>query len=138
MALPYMAILIATVLQFIFGAIWYGPIFGKMWGTMHGFEKHTPEEQKEMMKGMWKLLVGQFLVTIVTSTVFAILLTGFPTDWNIYGLAGFFWLGFVVPTQVSAILFGGTEPKWIVTKFGIMAVGSLGCLMILAAVMSMF
>jgi hypothetical protein len=138
MTVPYLAIAIATVLQFIFGAIWYTPIFGKVWGRIHGFDNYSPEVQKTMMQGMWKLLLVQFLATIITSTVFAILLTGFPTDWNVYGLAVFFWLGFVVPTQVSAVLFGGTPPKWVITKIAIMAGGSLGCFLILAAVFNYF
>ena len=45
-----MAILVATVGQFIFGAIWYMPVFGKLWGKIHGFDQVPPEKQKEMMK----------------------------------------------------------------------------------------
>jgi hypothetical protein len=57
-----------------------------------------------------------------------------PDDWNRFGLAGFYWLGFVVPTQIGAVIFGGTEPKWIVKKILVMAFGSLACLEALAAV----
>ena len=132
MDINYIAILVATVVQFIIGAIWYGPVFGKIWGRMHGFEDHSPEVQAQMMKGMWKLLVPQFIVTLVTSFVFVLLLNGMPYDWNRYGLIGFMWLGFVVPTQISAVLFGGTKPEWIAKKILIMAFGSLACLEALA------
>lgn len=134
----YWAVLAATVAQFIFGAIWYMPIFGKLWGKIHGFDQVPADKQKEMMKDMWKPLVWQFIFTFVTSWVFALLLNGFPETWNTYGLAGFFWLGFVLPTQVAAVLFGGTEPKWVLTKIAIMAIGSLGCLEILAFVLHLF
>lgn len=137
MNINYIAILVATVVQFIIGAIWYGPIFGKIWGRMHRFEDHSPEVQAQMMKGMWKLLVVQFLVTIVTSFVFVLLLNGMPSDWNRYGLAAFYWLGFVVPSQVSAVLFGGTPPQWVIKKILIMAFGSLACLEALAFVVVM-
>ena len=50
-------------------------------------------------------------------------------------MAGFFWLGFVVPAQVSAVIFGGTEPKWVVTKLAIMSAASLLCLEAAAAVL---
>ncbi len=138
MNINIVAVLVAAVAQFIFGAIWYMPIFGKMWGKIHGFDKATPEEQKVMTKKMSPLLVAQFVFTIVTSAVFALLMNGLPSDWNVYGLAGFFWLGFIVPTQVSAVLFGGTDPNWFIQKILIMAFGSLGCLMILAYVLQAF
>ena len=134
MDINYIAILVATVVQFIIGAIWYMPLFGKMWGRIHGFETHSPEVQAEMQKGMAPLLAVQCIGTLVTSTVFVLLLNGMPYDWNRYGLIGFMWLGFVVPTQVSAVLFGGTKPEWIVKKILIMAFGSLACLEALAFV----
>ncbi len=131
------AILVASVLQFIFGAIWYTPIFGKIWGEIHGFNAHSKEEQAKMMQGMWKLLLPQFLLTILTTYVLALFNAQFPGNWHAFGLAGFAWLGFVVPTQVSAVLFGGTRPDAIVKKILIMAGGSLGCLMIAAAVLQL-
>ncbi len=137
MDINYVAILVASVVQFIIGAIWYMPLFGKLWGRMHAFEAISPEVQAEMQRGMWKLLVPQFIMTVVTSTVFVLLLNGMPVDWNRYGLAAFFWLGFVVPTQVSAVLFGGTPPQWIVKKILVMAFGSLACLEALAFVIVM-
>ena len=138
MNINYVAVLVAAVAQFIFGAIWYMPIFGKLWGKIHGFDNVPQEEQKQMMKKMPPLLITQFIFTIVTTVVFSMLLWGMPSDWNIYGLAGFFWLGFIVPTQVSAVLFGGTDPKWFIQKILIMAFGALGCMIVLAAVLNYF
>lgn len=134
MELNYTAIIVATIAQFIFGAIWYMPVFGEIWGRIHDFDKVPAEKQKEMMKGMWKFLLMQFIFTLVTTIVFAILLTGFSSDWNIYKLAFLFWLGFILPTQVAAVIFGGTKPGWILTKIGISAGASLGCMVIIAIV----
>ena len=134
MQLNYTAILVATIAQFIFGAIWYTPIFGKLWGKIHEFDKVPADKQKEMMKNMWKPLLVQLIFTFVTSFVFALLLNGFPSNWNAYGLAFFFWLGFIVPTQVAAVIFGGTKPEWVLTKIGIMAGAALGCMEIAAVV----
>lgn len=133
----YAAIGLAAVLQFVFGAIWYTPVFGKLWGKIHGFDKQSPEVQKEMMKKMGPLLAAQFVVTVLTTAVLAVLLAGTTSNWSAYEFAGLCWLGFIVPTQVSAVLFGGTEPRWVVTKIFVMAGGSLGCMMIAAAVLSM-
>lgn len=134
MELNYTAILVATLAQFIFGAIWYTPIFGKLWGKIHEFDKVPAEKQKEMMKNMWRPLLAQLIFTFVTSFVFALLLNGFPSEWNKYGLAFFFWLGFIFPTQVAAVIFGGTKPEWVMTKIGIMGGAALGCMEIAAAV----
>ncbi len=136
MELNYTAIILASVLQFVFGAIWYTPVFGKTWGRIHGFDKYPKEVQEKMMKGMGPILGMQFLATVVTTVVFALLLDGVTTDWSAYSLAGLFWIGFIVPTQVSAVLFGGTEPQWIVKKILIATGGSLGCVMIAAGVLS--
>lgn len=137
MEINYAAILVASLMQFIFGAVWYTPIFGRVWGKIHGFDKHSKETQQAMMKQMMPLLAMQFVVTVVTTTVLAVLLAGTTSDWSAYSFAGLVWLGFMVPTQVSAVIFGGTEPRWILTKIFIMAGGALGCMMIAAAVLSM-
>ena len=138
MTINYIAVLVAAVAQFIFGAIWYMPLFGKLWGKIHGFDKVSPEEQKVMASKMAPLLVAQFIFTIVTTAVFALLRNGLSGDWSIYCLAFYFWLGFIVPTQVSAVLFGGTNPKWFIQKILVMAFGALGCMLIAAFVLQMF
>ena len=134
MELNYLAVLIATVAQFICGAIWYSAFFGKLWGKMHGFDKLSKEVQQKMMKSMGPIYGVQFLVTLVTSFVLAIFLYYQP-EWNPYAMAGFFWIGFVVPTQVSSVIFGGTESKWIVKKIAVQAGCSLLCLEVAATIL---
>ena len=133
MELNYVAIGVAAVLQFIFGAIWYMPLFGNLWGKIHGFDHKSPEAQEAMKKGMAPLLVTQFVVTVITTFVFALLAAGLPSSWNLFGLAGFFWFGFIVPTQIAAVIFGGTTPGYVVKKILVMVGASLGCMEIIAA-----
>lgn len=133
----YVAILVASLLQFAIGAIWYTPVFGKLWGKIHGYDKVSPADQKKMMKAMPPFLVAQLLLTVVTTFVFALLASEFPSSWDIYVLAGLLWLGFVVPTQVSAVIFGSTPTKWMLAKIAIMTGGSLLCLEAAAAVLKM-
>lgn len=135
MYINYVAVLVAAVVQFIIGAVWYMPLFGNLWGKIHGFDRESPEAQAAMRKGMAPLLIAQFVMTLITTLVFALLLNGIDPTWNIYGLAGFYWLGFVFPTQVAAVLFGGTKPGWILKKIAVMAGGSLVCLEALAFVL---
>lgn len=136
MELNYVAILVATVLQFIFGWLWYMPIFGKVWGAMHGYDKLTPEEQTAAQKGMGPYLLLQFVGTLVTTFVLALFVSELSSEWHAFGVAGFMWLGFVLPTQASAVMFGGTPKSWMCKKLAVMAGGSLSCLMIAAAALS--
>lgn len=138
MEINYLAVFVATVLQFICGWVWYMALFGKTWGAMHGYDQLSPEEQEKAQKGMGLQLGFQFLGTLVTTFVLALFVAGLPAEWNTYGIAGFFWFGFVVPTQMSAVMFGGTPKEWMVKKIAIMAGGSLACFLIAAATLSAF
>lgn len=137
MQLNFLAIIIATSVEFIIGAVWYSALFGKLWGEMHGFHKLPKAVQQKMMKSMGPFYVLQAFVTLVTTFVLALFITYLPT-WNAYAMAGFFWIGFVVPTQVSAVVFGGTEPKWMVKKIAVQAGASLLCLEAAAAIIHFF
>jgi hypothetical protein len=134
MELNYSAILVAAVVQFIIGGIWYTPLFGRKWGQIHGFDIKSPEAQKEMQKGLGPLLAIQFLMSVLTCGVLGLFHVALPSEWHAFGLAGFFWLGFIMPTQVSAVIFGGTAPQWVMAKILISAGGSLACMMGAAAV----
>jgi len=138
MQLNFVAIIMATVAQFIIGAVWYSFLFGKLWGKIHGFDKLPKETQQKMMKAMGPFYALQLGVTIITTVVLAIFITYLPHDWNVYALAGFFWIGFVVPTQVSAVIFGGTESKWIAKKIAVQAGASIFCLEAAATILHFF
>jgi hypothetical protein len=138
MHINIVAVLAASIAQFIFGAIWYMPLFGKLWGKIHGFVKVSPEEQKAMYKGMPPFLVVQFIFTIITTIVLAKLLHAYSGNWNPYCIALLVWLGFIVPTQVSAVIFGGTNPKWFIQKIIVMVFGALGCMILATFVLGLF
>lgn len=127
MQLNYLAIILATVVDFAIGAIWYGPIFGKLWGKIHGFDKLPKETQQKMMQAMGPFYALQALVTLITVFVLALFIVYLPL-WNAYAMAGFFWIGFVVPAQVSSVLFSNTEKKWMLPKVALQAGASLVCL----------
>ncbi len=132
--LNYGVIAVATIAQFIFSWIWYMPLFGKIWGKMHGFDQVAADKQKEMMAGMWKLLGLQLVFTIITTVVFAKLLGVINTDWSIYCVALMFWLGFILPTQAAAVMFGGAPEGWMTKKLVISTMASLICMEIIAIV----
>ena len=129
-----LAVLAATVVQFIIGVIWYMVLFAKPWGEMFGFDKLPKEKQREMQKQMGPMYALQVVVTLITSYVLAHFIMN-EQGVAAYLLAMWVWIGFVVPTQVSAVIFGGVDPKWIVRRIVIMGGGSLACLLAAAYVL---
>lgn len=125
------AVVLATVAQFVVGMIWYMPLFGKLWGKIHCFDTLSKEKQKEMQSQMGPYYALQLFVTILTAFVLAKLVALTP-DYSPYKMAGLVWLGIALPTQVSAVVFGGTDNKWMFKKIAVMIGGSLAC--VLAAV----
>ena len=135
MGVNYSAVVLASVAQFVIGAIWYMPLFGDLWGRIHGFDKLSKAEKQVAQKSMMPLLVVQFIGTLVTTVILARLFVLVP-QYSVYTLGMMIWLGFFVPVQVSAVIFGGTESKWTVQKILVMAGASLACLMAAAAIIS--
>lgn len=138
MEINILAIIIATVVQFVIGAIWYGALFGTLWGKIHGFDTLSKDVQEKMAKAMGPFYAIQIIMTFITTIVLAIFISYIPGNWNIFALAFFFWIGFVVPTQVSAVIFGGTESKWIFKKIAVQAGASFLCLETAAIILRYF
>jgi hypothetical protein len=138
MEINILAVLAASVAQFILGFVWYMPLFGKTWGKIHGHDLLSLEEQKKAEAGMTPFLVVQFLITVITTVVLAMFLNAFGGMWNPYGIAVFAWLGFILPTEIGSVMFGGTKQEWMVTKVAISAGGGLVCLLLAVFVLGLF
>ncbi len=61
------AILVAVVANFIFGFIWYTPLFGKVWGREMGYDPNEKPVKMAMLKGMLFMVIGNFLLAYVLS-----------------------------------------------------------------------
>ena len=130
-----MVVVLAAVAMFVVGAAWYMGLFAKIWGEIHGFDKLSKEKQKEMQAKMGPYYGAQVVVTLITAFVLAKLIVMLPAE-SPYAIAFMVWAGFTLPAQVSAVIFGGSEPKWVVKKIAIMASGSLAPLLVAAAILS--
>ena len=93
----------------IIGAIWYGPLFGKVWPALSSM---TPEGMATAKaKGMAKPYAINFVGALVMAYVFAHVLAAFGnalgTSGWVAGLQGgfFMWLGFVAPLLLGSILW---------------------------------
>lgn len=137
MEINIVAVLAAAVAMFAVGAFWYMVPFANAWGIMHGFDKLSEAEQKAMAAKMGPYYGVQALVTLASAWVLAIFMSELPSvAW--LQLAFWAWLGFTLPANVSAVIFGGTEGKYVVLKTAIMAGGSLVSLLVGAWVIQLF
>lgn len=130
------AVVAAAIAMFAVGAVWYMVLFQKPWGEMFGFDKLSKKEQKEMQSQMGPYMALQFVMTLVTAFVLAKLIFMLPS-YSPYMLAEMVWFGFILPTQVSAVIFGGVESKWIMRRIAIMAGGALANVLVAAWVIQM-
>ncbi len=116
--LNYTAIIITVVANFIFGFLWYTPLFGKAWGKEMGFDMNQKPPTSALMKGMALMVIGNFFMAFV----FAHNIKAWdPASWgqgpspmsdaqNATMAAVFTWLGFYVPTDLS--LVGWENRSW--------------------------
>jgi dipeptide/tripeptide permease len=109
----YLSVLLAAVVSMVLGFLWYGPILGKPWMKEKGL---TPEKLKKAQKEMGKLYGLSFVVSLVTGYVLFHIMTLSIAYFNYpqlhTGLISAFWvwLGFMMPVQLTATIFG--EKNW--------------------------
>lgn len=115
-------ILLATVLQFILGALWYSPLmFGKVWMSVMEVSNYSKEELQKMQKSMMPFYGVQIILTLITTFVLANNLAfNNLTGAAAYGYAFFMWFGYMMPVAVSSVIFGSTKRKFWAKQIGIM------------------
>ena len=119
MNLNWLAIGVCTLLMFMGGAVWHGPIFGKLWMKIHhGDKKFTEEENEKLMQGMWKLMLTEFVVSFLMIIGLACIIQAIPEYSGIRN-ALMIWVAFVLPTLASSVLWGGDKRKWMFAKVAV-------------------
>jgi len=100
----YIAVLVAAVVAFIIGGLWYSPfVLGKQWMKLRGMD---PASMKGMAFPMG-LMVQEFITTLVMAFVISQFAMWVGAFGPVAGLVlGFWlWLGFVATTMFSATLW---------------------------------
>lgn len=137
MGVNVLAIVIATIAMFAVGAVWYVVLFSKQWAKIHGMDKISDKEMKEMSAKMGPFYVLQLLMTIISAFVLAYLMTLLPNTSPLM-IAFLVWVGFVLPADVSSVIFGGTKSKDMIPKIMIQAGEALVRLLVAAWIISLF
>jgi hypothetical protein len=131
MKINYPAVLVAAVVHFILGGLWYGFIFANTFVDIVG------RAQLEQMAAQshW----SQYIVAFVTSLVLVYILAHFIQYTGAKTVAGgmqtafWLWLGFVATTQLPSVIFEQRRMGLYLLSIGYQLAACLICGAILAA-----
>jgi hypothetical protein len=110
MEINYLAVVVCAVLSLVVGGIWYGPIFGKKWLEVTGADKIDLERRKEMMAGVWKLYLTQFVLSLFQVYVLAYYIVGWKEASEIEN-ALWIWSAFIIPTIAGTSMWNNDTAK---------------------------
>lgn len=106
----FIAVIVAVVINFILGFIWYAALFSKAWTKEMGYDPNMRPDKKAMMKGMALMVIGNFLF----AWVLAFYLAGWqyipgadkmnPLAMGINSAISV-WIGFFVPVHLSRVVW---------------------------------
>ena len=105
-----MAIGIAVVANFIFGFIWYTPLFGKVWGKEMGYDPNEKPQTGALLKGMITMVIGNFLMAWVLehnrmAWSFVPGMADMPHIVIALNSSIFTWLGFYFPVDIGSVFW---------------------------------
>ncbi len=128
----FLAVLVAAVVTFALGALWYSPLlFAKQWVAAHGF---SPEQVEAMQKNTGPAYGVTFVCWLVMSAALAILSHRIGVDTALGGLklGALCWAGFAATVGLSGLMFSDKRLPAYLIDAGYQLVSLLGMGVILA------
>jgi hypothetical protein len=105
MQIDLILVFIVVVLQIALGTLWFSQImFGKAWMKLNHVDHLSKEEMKEKAKGMRIIYALNFLTSLVSIFILAVIIKYTP-DFSGVMLAVALWLGFNMPAQATVYLW---------------------------------
>jgi hypothetical protein len=106
MKIKYPAVIVATLVHFILGGLWYSPLlFGNKFLQIIGW---TPQQLEQMQaKGAAKELIVAFVTSLILVYVLAHFVQYTKATNAMAGIqtAFWLWLGFIATTNIATVLF---------------------------------
>jgi hypothetical protein len=105
-----LAVLVAVVVNFFLGFLWFGPLFGKKWGKEMGYDPNMKPDKKVMAKGMIFMVIGNFLFAwVFAHNIAAWMFVPNMREMSPFSnaiMSGIFtWLGFYFPGHLGATVW---------------------------------
>lgn len=99
----WLGVVLAAVFSFLFGMLWYGPLFGKTWMKLAGFKKEDLKMDNPGLT-MGAAVVGSFLAALMLELLFLWAGVTIFHAAAVIAIAGF--LGFSGPKMMDGVLWG--------------------------------
>ena len=133
MKIKYPAVLVATLVHFTLGGLWYSPLlFGNKFIQIIGWSPAKLDEIGNQSH------LKEYVIAFVTSAVLVYILAHFVQYTGAKGVAGgmqtgfWLWLGFVATTQLATVIFEQRRLGLYLLNVGYQLVGCMICGAILA------
>lgn len=134
------AIAVASICSFSFGAVWYGPLFGKLWRKLMKIPSNFKPDRNVAILGLVLNFLGTLLMAYVMSHEIGVWR---PSSWKLpipdqpafsyaFFAAFFAWLGYFIPMGFNTIAFEGKSWK----LFGLNAIYHFVNLLVIAMVLA--
>jgi uncharacterized protein DUF1761 len=133
MKINYPAVIVAAVIHFIIGGLWYGLIFGNKFLEIIGW---TPEQQAQIVaQTHWSTYPIAFLTSLILVGTLAYFIeyTGAKGVGGGMQTAACLWLGFVATTQLATVIFEQRKLGLYLLNVGYQLVAGLICGALLGA-----
>lgn len=106
-----LAIILSMVSGVVFGFLWYGPLLGKKWAHLMGFNSAQKPDSQKMRKALLLQIIGLFLSSyVLTHTIqvwqpkaWGLMESPFSSSGFGFMAAFFVWIGFYIPNQLSKV-----------------------------------
>jgi hypothetical protein len=113
-------ILGVSFLQIVISAFWFSPpLFGKFWMTVTGFDRLSPEQQKEAGKSVGSSYGIQAVLQVLTQSVLYFFITNTNIPWLTLSLL--IWLGFLFPVVVQSELWVNGDNSMKIKKVAVVS-----------------
>lgn len=105
MKIKYLAVLVAAILHWILGGVWYGVLFANKFIQLIGWDQAKLQQMQNQSSG--KELGIAFIMSLVLCYILAhfIQYTRATTATGGAQTAFWLWLGFIVTTNIATVLF---------------------------------
>lgn len=128
----WLAVLGAAFAAFVIGAIWYTPLFGKRWAALQGIDPSRMEGGPSLPAS----LAANFVMTLISATALAVIVTAFPADVATAAFVGaVVWVASGLAVKFNDLLFA---PRYSAGLFYIDSIGHLVALVVMAVIVSVF
>ena len=131
-SVSWIGVIVASVAAFALGALWFGPLFSNAWLRSLG-------KTEEDMRGgppLGPVLGAQFVATLITATVLAVVIERFGPGVSTGLIVGLLCgAGFVATAKLSDVLFSRTATS---TRYWIEAGNQIASYALMGAVYGFF